>query len=67
MTTAEQLDEINTAITAILARGQSVNAQGRGLTRAALPELLKERRHLEAKLARETRGPIVVSNPEVSP
>lgn len=61
-TYAEQLDEIETAITAITTRGQSYQVdslqQSRQLTRADLRWLLPERRRLQKLVDRETRGGI---------
>lgn len=55
-TYAEQLAEINTAISEILTRGQSVSVNDSAKERARLDPLLKERRRLEPLVAREVRG-----------
>lgn len=52
--TAEQLAEINMAITAILNGAQSYRIGTRSLTRANLKDLLQERQRLEFKIAGES-------------
>lgn len=51
MTTAEQLTEINTAITAILTGAQEVWSRNKRVRRADLPALLAERKRLEGVIA----------------
>lgn len=55
-TTAEQLAEVQAAISAILTKGQSFTINGRRLDRADLDALYKREGMLERKLAREARG-----------
>lgn len=59
--TAEQLAEINQAITAILTGAQSYRIGTRSLTRASLNYLLQERQRLEFKLAGEQGSDISVA------
>lgn len=54
MTTQEQLDEINAAVTAVLTGAQEYKIGWRTVRRADLPGLLKERQRLEDKLTKET-------------
>jgi hypothetical protein len=53
VTTQEQLDQINAAITAIESGAQSYQIGNRQLTRANIYHLYRERERLEKKLARE--------------
>ena len=56
MTTQEQLDELQTAKTLILTKGQAYTADGLQMTRANLSDLTKEIERLERKLAAESRS-----------
>lgn len=51
--TKKQLEEVNTAISAVLAGGQSYKIGSRNLTRADLRELYKMKNDLQAQLASE--------------
>lgn len=57
-TKAQQLAEIQAAITDVLTKGQSFALNGRRYTRADLADLLREEKELEAAVAREDRGGI---------
>ena len=61
MTTAEELAEINGAISAILGGAQEYAIGTRRLRRADLGQLLTERRRLESKLASETGADVSVA------
>ena len=50
---AEMLEQINTAITAVLSGGQSYKIGSRSLTRANITELRKLRADLAAQVAEE--------------
>lgn len=52
--TRKQLEEVNSAISAVLAGGQSYKIGSRNLTRADLKELYKIKNDLQAQLASET-------------
>ena len=56
MNTAEMLVQVNTAITTVLAGGQSYKIGSRSLTRADLAMLKAMRDDLEAQLAQEDSG-----------
>lgn len=60
MTTQEQLDEVNTAITAILTGAQEYKIGWRTVRRADLTVLFNMRKDLEDKLNKENGGAIVV-------
>ena len=51
MTKAEELVLVDAAITKIYSAGQAYGVDGRTLTRANLPELLKRKEKLEADIA----------------
>ena len=53
MTYAEQLTEINTAITAILAGAQEYTISGRTVKRGQLDSLFKERQRLESLVSQD--------------
>ncbi|HQA07583.1 MAG TPA: peptidylprolyl isomerase [Syntrophomonadaceae bacterium] len=53
MTTQEQLDQVNAAISAILQGAQEYTIGSRRIRRADLQVLFEERRRLEAALAHE--------------
>jgi hypothetical protein len=59
VTTAEQLAEVQAAISRVLTGGQAHSAEGRALTRADLTALQARESLLKATLARETRGSAV--------
>lgn len=61
MTTAQQLAEINAAITAIVNGAQEYQTSQRRIRRAELSVLLTERKTLEAKIAAESGGDIAVA------
>lgn len=52
-TTKEMLEEVNGAISAVLAGGQSYKIGSRNLTRADLKELYKIKNDLQAQLSQE--------------
>lgn len=52
-TTKEMLEEVNGAISAVLAGGQSYKIGSRNLTRADLKELYKMKNDLQAQLSQE--------------
>lgn len=52
-TVAKRLEDVNTAIQAVLLGGQSYKIGSRSLTRADLAALLAERDNLQAQLAQE--------------
>lgn len=52
--TRKQLEEVNSAISAVLVGGQSYKIGSRNLTRADLKELYKMKNDLQAQLASET-------------
>ena len=52
-TTKDMLDEVNSAITAVLVGGQSYKIGSRNLTRADLKELYKMKNDLQAQLSQE--------------
>ena len=56
MNTAEMLVQVNTAITTVLAGGQSYKIGSRSLTRADLAMLKAMRDDLEAQVAQEDSG-----------
>lgn len=56
-TTLEQLEEVQSAISAVMA-GQAYSLAGRALTRANLADLTKREETLLARYNRETRGGI---------
>lgn len=56
MTTQEQLDQINRAISAIESGAQEYSAGSRRLRRADLATLYKERRILQQQLVQENGG-----------
>ena len=60
MTTQEQLDQTNKAITAILEGAQEYRINGRLLRRADLNVLYKERRILQQQLREENGGNVSV-------
>jgi len=60
MTTQQQLDEINTAITAILTGAQEYNVGTRKVRKADLNFLTVERQRLEQKLQGELYNPVAV-------
>ena len=55
----EMLDQVNTAITAVLAGGQSYKIGSRSLTRADLAMLKSLRDDLEAQIGAENAGPLL--------
>lgn len=57
-TAAEQLVEVQAAISAVLTRGQSVELNGRRMTRANLEELRDMERKLKFDISREDAGGI---------
>lgn len=59
-TLAEQLAEINTAITAVTTGLQSYTVDNRAGARANLHTLLAERKRLEVMVARESSGGVRV-------
>jgi hypothetical protein len=59
VTTAEELAQVEAAITAILTGGQAHASEGRALTRASLGDLYARKGQLVALLAQETRGSAV--------
>lgn len=59
-TAAEQLEEIQTAISRILTHGQAFEVNGRVYRRADLATLYKQEERLKALVAREARGGIKV-------
>ena len=60
MTDAEELTQIETAISAILVRGQSAGIRDNSVTRADLRTLYQRRDQLTARIARTARGGIRV-------
>lgn len=52
-TTKEMLEQVNDAITAVMAGGQSYKIGSRSLTRADLRELYKIKNDLQAQLSQE--------------
>lgn len=57
MTASEELEKVNTAITAILTGGvSSYTINGRGVTKLSYDSLVKRKKELEAAVARETSG-----------
>jgi len=60
LTYTEQLEQIDTAITAILTGAQSYSIGSRSKTNADLKTLLEERKRLEVLAQRETDGGIRV-------
>lgn len=52
----EQLESVQAAIQELETRGQSVDVNGRRLTRADLETLYKREQHLRTMVGRETRG-----------
>jgi hypothetical protein len=61
MTTQEQLDQINSAISAILGGAQEYRIGPRSVTRGNLKDMLSERTRLEAKLVEESGGSVAVT------
>jgi len=61
MTTTEQLNEINSAISAILGGAQEYRIHGRLVRKAELSALLKERIRLEAALASQDGRDVAVA------
>lgn len=59
MKPAEMLAQVNSAIVAIMAGGQSYKIGSRSLTRADLATLRAMRDDLEAQLAQEASGPLL--------
>lgn len=59
MKPAEMLAQVNSAIVAIMAGGQSYKIGSRSLTRADLATLRSMRDDLEAQLAQEEIGPLL--------
>lgn len=55
-TTKEMLDQVNDAIVAVAAGGQSYKIGSRNLTRADLKQLYNIKNDLEAKLSQENAG-----------
>jgi hypothetical protein len=64
-TLQQQLDDVDAAIAAIETGGQSVNLDGATLTRASLASLYARRDALELRIARSTRGPLLVRLPRL--
>lgn len=60
MTDAEELSQVEDAIAAILARGQSGSIRDNSVTRADLAQLQRRRDQLTARIARAARGGIRV-------
>ncbi len=60
LTYAAQLEEVQTAISAILSGAQSVSNTGRSYTYANLKDLQDRETYLRRMVARETNGGIVV-------
>jgi len=58
LTYAEKLEQVNTAITAILTGAQAYSIGSRSKTNADLKTLLEERNRLEVLAQRETDGGI---------
>ena len=56
---AEMLEQVNSAISAVLAGGQSYKIGSRSLTRADLAMLKTLRDDLEAQLAADESGPLL--------
>ena len=61
LTTAEKLDEVQTAITAILGGAQEYTSSRLSVKRADLSALLRERKQLEAMLASESGNDVAVA------
>lgn len=61
MTTQEQLDQVNAAISAILGGAQEYWVGTRRIRRGDLSVMMAERRRLEAKLADESGGSVAVT------
>jgi hypothetical protein len=59
-TYAEQLEDVQTAISAIETGAQAYSIQGRSLTRADLGQLYQREKHLRRMVDREERGGICV-------
>lgn len=59
MKPAEMLAQVNSAIVAIMASGQSYKIGSRSLTRADLATLRAMRDDLEAQLAQDESGPLL--------
>lgn len=55
-TYTEQLEEVQTAITAIVTGAQSYTINGRSLTRANLKDLRADEKYLRKMADRESRG-----------
>ena len=55
-TLAQQLDEVQTAITAVLAGSQSYQIDGQSVTRADLKDLYNREDQLERRIARAAAG-----------
>ena len=55
-TYAEQLEEVQDAISAILTKGQSYSIEGRTYTRANLKDLQDREAYLRPLVERESRG-----------
>jgi len=60
LTYTEQLEQVDTAITAILTGAQSYSVAGRTKTNADLRTLMEERKRLQILVQRETDGGINV-------
>lgn len=58
MTPADQLKEVNMAITRVLVGGQSYKIGSRRLTRADLSLLREMQKELQAEVAAEQSGPL---------
>ena len=59
MTAQEQLDQVNEAITAVLAGGQNYKIGSRSLTRADLGKLWDMQAALKAQVAADGGGPLL--------
>lgn len=60
MTDQEELDQVNAAISAIYARGQSMSIRENSVQKGDLDTLLKRKDQLTARINRTARGGIIV-------